>query len=65
VPVQPFREFAFIMAVGVLIDAFLVRSILLPSLLVLAGPRAFWPHRNAHPSSQRPSVRVGGEPRPA
>ncbi len=47
VPVQPFRELAFIMGVGVLIDAFLVRSFLLPALLVLAGPRAFWPHRKA------------------
>jgi RND superfamily putative drug exporter len=47
VPVQPFRELAFIMAVGVLIDAFVVRSFLLPALLVLAGPRAFWPHRKA------------------
>jgi RND superfamily putative drug exporter len=47
VPVQPFREFAFIMSVGVLIDAFLVRTFLLPALLVLAGPRAFWPHRTA------------------
>jgi putative drug exporter of the RND superfamily len=45
VPVQPFREFAFIMGVGVVIDAFLVRSFLLPALLVLAGPLAFWPHR--------------------
>ena len=46
VPVQPFREFAFIMGAGVLIDAFLVRSFLLPALLVLAGRGAFWPHRS-------------------
>jgi putative drug exporter of the RND superfamily len=45
VPVQPFREFAFIMGVGVVIDAFVVRSFLLPALLVLTGRRAFWPHR--------------------
>jgi putative drug exporter of the RND superfamily len=45
VPIQAFREFAFIMAVGVLIDAFVVRTLLLPALLVLAGPGAFWPHR--------------------
>lgn len=45
VPVQPFREFAFILGVGVVIDAFLVRSFLLPALLVLAGRGAFWPHR--------------------
>ena len=31
---------------GVLIDAFVVRTLLLPALLVLAGPRAFWPHRS-------------------
>jgi len=47
VPVQPFREFAFILGIGVLIDAFVVRSLLLPALLVLAGRRAFWPHRPA------------------
>ncbi len=47
VPVQPFREIAFIMGVGVLIDAFLVRSFLLPALLVLTGKSAFWPHRTS------------------
>ena len=57
VPVQPFREFAFIMGVGVLIDAFLVRSFLLPALLVLAGPRAFWPHRKA---GRRSPATAGG-----
>ncbi len=54
VPVQPFREIAFIMGVGVLIDAFLVRSFLLPALLVLTGKSAFWPHRiAAGPRSRR------------
>jgi RND superfamily putative drug exporter len=47
VPVEAFREFAFIMSAGVLIDAFVVRTLLLPALLVLAGSRAFWPHRTA------------------
>jgi RND superfamily putative drug exporter len=47
VPVQAFREFAFILAVGVVIDAFFVRSILLPALLVVTGRVAFWPHRIA------------------
>jgi RND superfamily putative drug exporter len=46
VPVEPFREFAFLIAVGVLIDAFAVRSFLLPALLVLAGRHAFWPRRS-------------------
>ncbi|MBV8301357.1 MAG: MMPL family transporter, partial [Candidatus Dormibacteraeota bacterium] len=45
VPVQPFREFAFIMSAGVVVDAFVVRSLLFPALLVLAGRFAFWPNR--------------------
>jgi putative drug exporter of the RND superfamily len=47
VPVRPFQEIAFIMGVGVVVDAFLVRSFLLPALLVLTGKSAFWPHRVA------------------
>ncbi|MFI5285215.1 MAG: MMPL family transporter [Candidatus Dormibacteria bacterium] len=52
VPLQPFREFAFILGAGVIIDAFLVRSFLLPALLVLAGRWAFWPHRTAGRSAR-------------
>jgi RND superfamily putative drug exporter len=43
VPIQPFREFAFAMVVGVLIDSFLVRSFLVPSLVSLFGRASFWP----------------------
>jgi RND superfamily putative drug exporter len=43
VPIQPFREFAFAMVVGVLIDSFLVRSFLVPSLVSLFGKASFWP----------------------
>lgn len=45
VPLQPFRELAFVMAVGILIDALLVRSVLVPSLLTLVGPLSGWPRR--------------------
>jgi RND superfamily putative drug exporter len=45
VPVRPFRELAFLMAVGLLIDAFLVRTLLVPSLIVIVGPRSAWPGR--------------------
>jgi RND superfamily putative drug exporter len=58
VPVQAFREFAFIMSAGVLIDAFVVRTLLLPALLVLAGPRAFWPHRTEDRAARRRSSSV-------
>ncbi len=45
VPVRAFREIAFAMAAGLLIDAFLVRTILVPALLVLVGPVSAWPGR--------------------
>jgi RND superfamily putative drug exporter len=37
VPLVQFREFAFVMAAGILIDALLVRSLLVPALISLLG----------------------------
>jgi RND superfamily putative drug exporter len=54
VPIRAFRELAFTMSVGLLIDAFLVRTLLAPALMALVGPRAGWPgaglSRRARPS---------------
>ncbi|MEO6999277.1 MAG: MMPL family transporter, partial [Terracoccus sp.] len=46
IPLSPFRELGFAMACGILIDAFLVRSLLVPALLVLVGPASGWPGPN-------------------
>jgi putative drug exporter of the RND superfamily len=46
VPLQPFRELAFVMAVGILLDAVVVRSLLVPTLLVLVGRASGWPGRS-------------------
>ena len=43
VPIRPFRELAFAMSAGLLIDAFLVRTILVPALISLVGERSGWP----------------------
>jgi uncharacterized membrane protein YdfJ with MMPL/SSD domain len=43
VPLRPFREFAFIMALGVLIDSFPVSSLLVPALISLVGDASAWP----------------------
>jgi putative drug exporter of the RND superfamily len=45
VPIGPFREFALAMSVGVLVDSFLVRSLLVPALVSLFGRISFWPSR--------------------
>jgi uncharacterized protein (DUF2267 family) len=45
VPLRSFREFAFVMAAGILIDTFVVRSLLVPALTALFGERAWWPGR--------------------
>jgi uncharacterized protein (DUF2267 family) len=45
VPLLSFREFAFVMGVGVLIDTFIVRSLLVPALTSLFGEASWWPGR--------------------
>jgi RND superfamily putative drug exporter len=43
VPLRPFRELALLMTIGVLLDALVVRPILIPALLAMAGRFAWWP----------------------
>ena len=45
VPLDAMRQFAFVMGAGVLIDAFIVRSVLVPALIVLVGDAGRWPGR--------------------
>jgi RND superfamily putative drug exporter len=45
VPLRQFRELAFVMGLGVLIDALLVRSVMVPALLTLLGRFSAWPRR--------------------
>ena len=52
-PLRSFREFAFVMAVGVLVDTFLVRTLLVPALTSLFGERAWWPGRRVRRLSTR------------
>ena len=43
VPLRPFREFALAMSVGILFDVFVIRALLVPSLVSLVGPASGWP----------------------
>ena len=40
VPLRPFRELAFAMVLGIVLDAVVVRSLLVPAMLTLLGDRA-------------------------
>jgi RND superfamily putative drug exporter len=45
VPLRQFRELAFVMGLGVLIDALVVRTVLVPALLALLGNLSAWPRK--------------------
>ncbi|MEU5512158.1 MMPL family transporter [Streptomyces fungicidicus] len=46
-PMVAFAEIGFAVALGVLIDTFVVRSVLVTSLFLDVGPKVWWPHRAA------------------
>ncbi|KOT26534.1 membrane protein [Streptomyces caelestis] len=46
-PMVAFAEIGFAVALGVLIDTFVVRSVLVTSLFLDVGPKVWWPHRLA------------------
>jgi len=45
VPLEPFRQLAVLMALGVLLDALFVRPLLIPALIALMGRFTWWPSR--------------------
>jgi RND superfamily putative drug exporter len=49
VPVAQFAELALAMALGIVIDTFVVRSLLVPALVVLFGRAGSWPGRTGRP----------------
>jgi RND superfamily putative drug exporter len=47
-PLVFLTEIGFTVAIGVLIDTFLVRSLLVPALVLDIGDRVWWPSALAH-----------------
>jgi RND superfamily putative drug exporter len=60
VPVDALRQVAFVMALGVALDAFVVRPFLVPALITLVGRRGFWPGAPAPARATRPAAPVAG-----
>jgi RND superfamily putative drug exporter len=54
IPIRSFREIAFAMVTGVLIETFVVRSLLAPSLITVFGYVSGWPGRRLHPGAETP-----------
>ncbi|MEU9574599.1 MMPL family transporter [Streptomyces massasporeus] len=60
-PMVAFAEIGFTVALGVLIDTFIVRSVLVTALFLDVGPKVWWPHRLAREDggTARESVGAG------
>jgi len=59
VPIDGFRELAFMLAVGVLLETFVVRSALIPALISLFGGVSGWPGRmRRRPEPARETTRA-------
>lgn len=67
IPIETFREIAFTMAAGLLIDTMLVRPLLVPAVLTVLGRVAGWPGRRIHVEVPPgpPAVRTGPPAVPA
>ncbi|MBE1456791.1 RND superfamily putative drug exporter [Nocardiopsis terrae] len=63
IPLLFLLQLAFLVAFGVLLDALVVRTLLIPALALDAGPRLWWPGRagrNAHPGPETGADAVSG-----
>src|SRR4029453_14481386 len=59
-PLVMLTEIGVTIAIGVLIDTFIVRSLLVPALVLDIGDRVWWPSALAHGAGQRPHDRPTG-----
>jgi RND superfamily putative drug exporter len=55
IPLEQFRQLAIFMAVGVVLDTVVVRSLLVPSLVALTGRAGMWPRHQRAPEPAPPA----------
>lgn len=52
------KQIGFVLAAAVLLDAFVVRILILPSAMLLLGERSWWPSRPPVPVTAAPQTQV-------
>lgn len=62
VALVPFREIAFTMFVGLMLDTLLVRFVMIPSLVTIVGTASGWPGHRLRGTADRPSGAPGHQP---
>jgi RND superfamily putative drug exporter len=53
-PVQALTQTGFAVAAGLLLDTFVVRTLVVPACAALFEEHSWWPHRNPTPTTSRP-----------
>ena len=64
IPLQQFREVAVAMAAGIVIDAIVARSLLVPALVALFGRAGMWPGQRTPPAASARSAIRSSVPAP-
>jgi RND superfamily putative drug exporter len=62
IPILFLAQIAFLVAFGVLLDTFIVRSLLVPALAYDVGPRIWWPSRLQHDPPTEPAEHQDPDP---